>query len=63
MLKTSSFQSSQSQIVFQELRDLFPLIVVAVSFFIFALMTAINEGPKSKPIVRNETLLWKISNP
>jgi len=63
VLKTSSLQNSQAQIVFQELRDLFPLLVVAVSLFVFAVLTMATQGPKSKPVVRNEKPVLTLFQP
>lgn len=63
MLKTSSLQNSHLPIVLQELRDLFPLLAVAVSLFVFAVVTLAVQNPKSKPVVQNEVFLLKISQP
>ncbi|NBX75498.1 MAG: hypothetical protein EBQ92_03010 [Proteobacteria bacterium] len=63
MLKASSLQNSHSQIVLQELRDLIPLVAVAFSLFIFAVLTMATQGPKSKPVVRNEKPILTVFQP
>jgi len=63
VLKTSYLQNSHSQIVFQSLRDLFPLLAVAVSLFVFAVLSMATQSPKSKPIVRNEAPILTTSGP